>query len=872
MAGKTYEMAFKLAGKLDNSLKASFTTTSEKMQQLSRKTAALRQDLRNLEKAQKTGKIDNQEFANSYAKLTKQIEKAEFAQRKMSIATQLQSKASAAQAKITSAMSGIVGKVVMGASILGPGVLGINSLKKAMNFETEMSTIQALAGLTGEQMIAMQNLALKMGAATKYNAMEAAQGIEELLKAGLSPATVQAGGLEAALNLATAGGLDLAAAAEIMSTSLNAFKGEGLQAANASNILAGTANASATSVEELRYSLSMVSAVAAGVGMSFADTNVALGLLANNGLKGSDAGTSLKSMLTKLQPAAKKQTDLFKKLGLITADGSNQFYTAEGRLKSLDEITGVLTNSLEGLTDQERMAYLQTLFGTDAIRAANILYNEGADGVKQFRGEMEKVSALDVARQKMNNASGAVEQFSGALETLQISAMLPFLPVVKKVAEGAASITEKYSPQIIAAMERTAKKVEAFFDRLSKDEEFQKLDWGDKIVRVLDEMMIAMDNWVSGDGGDKVGKVFTKLAEIGVRSWMAALGGMAKGSVGAAASGNLVGAGGLALAAGLMGGGMVVRGGWAAGKGAVNAGKWLAKNKHISYTGGAVATEAAAAGKAGATASKALPGLGKVAKVAGRAAIPVMVAAEAYDIYKAEDKATAAAKSIGGIGAGLAGAKLGAVIGTAILPGIGTAVGGALGGLGGYLAGKWGIGKVMGEGKGPAALDSSTTEAAAAAGQAAEGYSNLADKTQGVAETTGTYDEHVRQMQENIIYGGWLFSTALTKAAERTDRLAVTGVPGMAGYAAGGFASTPSIFGEAGFEAAIPIDGSRRSLGLWERTGELLGVNKGDIYVTYAPVIHGAGPEIMPEMDRQQRSFMDQLKQVLAQQRRVSYA
>ncbi|MGC4379497.1 phage tail tape measure protein, partial [Fictibacillus sp. Mic-4] len=90
-----------------------------------------------------------------------------------------------------------------------------------------------------------------------------------LAKAGMSTATIKAGGLEAALNLATAGELRLADAAEIMSTALNAFKDDGMTAAQASNILAGTANASATDVMDLKYSLSMVSAVASGLGLSF---------------------------------------------------------------------------------------------------------------------------------------------------------------------------------------------------------------------------------------------------------------------------------------------------------------------------------------------------------------------------------------------------------------------------------------------------------------------------------------------------------------------------------------------------------------------------------------------------------------------------
>jgi TP901 family phage tail tape measure protein len=269
------------------------------------------------------------------------------------------------------------------------------------------------------------------------------------LKAGLSPAQVQAGGLEAALNLATAGGLRLADAAEIMSTALNAFKDDGLKAADAANILAGTANASATDVQDLQYSLSQVSAVAAGVGMSFRDTNIALGLFANRGLKGSDAGTSLKTMLQNLQPQTKAQTAAFLELGLMTEDGANKFFDASGKLKSLKDIAGILHDKLKNLTNQQRMSALQTIFGSDAIRAATILYKEGADGVQKFNKEMSKVTALDVAREKMNNASGAIEQFKGAMETLEIAVLMPLMPVIKDAANSMANFVSNLKPEQI---------------------------------------------------------------------------------------------------------------------------------------------------------------------------------------------------------------------------------------------------------------------------------------------------------------------------------------------------------------------------------------------------------------------------------------
>lgn len=340
-------------------------------------------------------------------------------------------------------LTGVAGGLSTALAGVGAGMVAMNSVNLAMDFESQMSTIGALTGLAGKEMTQMTDLALEMGAKTKYSALEAAQGMEELLKAGISPATVKAGGLEAALNLATAGGLELADAAEIMSTSLNTFKDDGLEASDAANILAGAANASATSVGELKYGLSQAGTVASGLGLSFKDTSTALAVFAQNGIKGSDAGTSLKTMLANLIPDTKKANELFMDLGIVLEDGSNKFFDAQGNIKSMAGIASVLQKSLTGMTREQRAATLQTMFGSDAVRAGNILYKEGAEGVKKMQKEMANVTALQVAKEKMNNAAGAIEQMSGAFETMQIVIGTAALPAIKELALWMANLLEK---------------------------------------------------------------------------------------------------------------------------------------------------------------------------------------------------------------------------------------------------------------------------------------------------------------------------------------------------------------------------------------------------------------------------------------------
>lgn len=310
------------------------------------------------------------------------------------------------------------------------------SVSKAAEFEEKMSNIKALTGASSETMKQFNAAAQKAGADTAFSASEAADAIAELSKAGVDTASILNGGLTGALNLATAGELSLTEAAEVASTALNAFKSDNLSVTDAANQLAGAANASATDVHELKYGLSAVAAVASGVGMSFNDTTNALAVFAQNGLKGSDAGTSLKTMLLNLSPQTDKAAAQMQQLGIITADGANQFYTAEGKLKSFSEISQILQDSLKGLTAEQQQNALKTMFGTDAIRAANIAMKEGAAGADAMQEAISKVTAADVAIQKLNNLKGAVEYLSGSFETLQIqigSAMLPGLQGVVKI-------------------------------------------------------------------------------------------------------------------------------------------------------------------------------------------------------------------------------------------------------------------------------------------------------------------------------------------------------------------------------------------------------------------------------------------------------
>ncbi|SDO86649.1 phage tail tape measure protein [Selenomonas ruminantium] len=615
---------------------------------------------------------------------------------------------------IKNGLSSPMAAMGLGAATMGAGGFLIDSAQKAMDFSYQISNIQALTNKTQEELAGVKQKALDLGAATQFSSTEAAQGMTELLKAGMTIEQVMNGAADAALNLAAAGELSLPEAAEIMSTAMNSF---GLEnAAHAADILAGAANASATDVHEMKYALASVASVASAVGMSFDDTNTALAVFASKGLKGSDAGTSLKTMLMRLQPETKAQYQAFEKLGLLTEQGTSKFYDAEGRMKSLAEIADLLSTSMSGLTQMEQQSLLSTMFGTDAIRGGAILTKLGGKGVRDMAGAMTEYTAAEVAQKKWDNAKGDLVRLQSAFQNFQVQALAPLEPAISKVAKGLSDFFSGNVEGAAGSMENLSNRIVGFMESLENDEQFQAMDWGDKIVYVLDKMIAAVDEWVSGSGGQQFGKVLEKLAEIGMRAFMAALFGLFKGAMKNLFEGNFIGAAGLGLGFTMLGGGKVLgglaRGARAVGQfalggeraGAVfNDARALAqesgRGRIMSMVDAARFTvETSPIGRAVAGIAES-PAARAVGKFVGKAAAPIAAVTDAYDLATSDNKGEKAG-AIAGHWAGAAlGAKAGAAGGATIgaaFGGIGAAPGAAIGGALGGIAGFFGGDKVGG--------------------------------------------------------------------------------------------------------------------------------------------------------------------------------
>lgn len=322
---------------------------------------------------------------------------------------------SAKAAKGFTGMSLSAGQMVKGLAFVGVLSSVGQLVTSFVQFDSAMSQVSAATMATSGDLAALRQTAIDAGQATKYSGTEAAQGITELAKAGVSTKDIIGGGLTGALNLAAAGQLEVADAAELSATALNVFGLSGSQMSHVADLLAAAAGKAQGSVKDMGMALNQSALVAKQTGLSIEDTTGSLALFASNGLTGSDAGTSFKNMLLALNPRSKEAAAAMDELGIRAYDSSGKFV-------GITQYAGLLKERLAGLSDAQRNATLQTIFGTDAIRAASILYEEGASGVQTWIDKTNDLGyASEQAHRLNDNLNGDLERFGGALETAFIS-------------------------------------------------------------------------------------------------------------------------------------------------------------------------------------------------------------------------------------------------------------------------------------------------------------------------------------------------------------------------------------------------------------------------------------------------------------------
>lgn len=313
------------------------------------------------------------------------------------------------------------------------------AISVAANFDDAMSQVQGALGDASADTEGLRQLALQLGSDTVFSATEAAQAMVELAKGGLTEADIKGGALAASMDLAAAGQLNLADAAETTVQMMGSFGLGAEDATRIANALAGAANASSADVSDLTQAMSQCSAQASLAGWSLEDTAAALALFADHGVKGSDAGTSLKTMLQRLSAPTDQAADAMEAYGLEVRDSN-------GKMKDITGIADELTGKLGTLSDAERDAALQTIFGSDASRAAAILMQSGSEGLQKYIAATNDATAAEtMANAQKGELSWALENMSGAIKSASIAFGSALAPAITAVAGVIGNVAEAFA-------------------------------------------------------------------------------------------------------------------------------------------------------------------------------------------------------------------------------------------------------------------------------------------------------------------------------------------------------------------------------------------------------------------------------------------
>lgn len=464
------EQAAKTAGNYD-AWKEAYTPIQEEIVKTNEKMDKLKKSMKSMEES---GQIDTEEYKKLQTEVDQSSDKLkelkaqkkqvddEFGQpispegfdslqreiveteQKLKSLKETTGSASANLAKV-SAVSGEFGNKVkgVGQSLLPvTGALtgvGAASTVMANNFNDAMSQAAGALDKPMSEMEDLRQLAIQTGQDTVFSATDAGNAITELAKGGLTEADIKAGALKTTMDLAASSGMDLGEAANVVVQAMGAFGLSANESAEAANALAGAAAASSTDVEPLTQALAQCSAGAKNAGWSIQETTAVLARFADAGIEGSDAGTSLKTMLKRLAAPTDSAATMIEQLGIQTRDSN-------GDLLGASEIAEELQNKLGGLDSASRDAALSTIFGSDAMRAATVMMDSGTEGIQKYiNAANDQEAAQRLANSQMSDGSRAIEKLKGSLETAAIQIGDTLAPIVQKVAELITALVNKFS-------------------------------------------------------------------------------------------------------------------------------------------------------------------------------------------------------------------------------------------------------------------------------------------------------------------------------------------------------------------------------------------------------------------------------------------
>jgi TP901 family phage tail tape measure protein len=333
---------------------------------------------------------------------------------------------------------GAVGRTVAAMGAVTAAGLG-GAVKSAADFDTAIRKAGAIAGASAQEFEAMKAAAIDLGANTSKSAKEVANAMTELAAKGFDANQVIAA-MPGIIKAAEASGEDLALVSDTVTSALNAFRMEASEANKVADIMAMTANKSAAGIWDMQYAFKYAAPVASQLGISIEELASATGIMADAGIKGEQAGTTLRAALLRLVDPPREASNQLKALGVNVKDQNDNF-------KSLQQIIGELGQSMEGMTETQKAAALSTIFGTEALSGMMVLLNAGPDAIGEFTTALENSegAAAKTAKQMKEGIGGAWERMKGSIESAAISIGYVLVPAVTKLANGIAKLVNWFN-------------------------------------------------------------------------------------------------------------------------------------------------------------------------------------------------------------------------------------------------------------------------------------------------------------------------------------------------------------------------------------------------------------------------------------------
>ena len=335
-------------------------------------------------------------------------------------------------------MSSVGQKISMGLTVPILGV-AVAAGKLGMDFEAEMSRVKAISGATGESFKKLNDQALQLGQDTAFSAGQAADGMENLASAGFNVEEVMQA-MPGMLDLASSGGLEVADASDIAASALRGFGLEAGQSGHVADVLAKAAADTNANVTDMGMALKYAAAPAHALGMSLEEVSTAIGIMANAGIKGEQAGTTLRASLVSLASPSGPAADAIKAIGFNAFD-------ATGKMLPFKDVIDRLNKSTKNLTQEKKADAIATIFGREALSGMLVMMEAGPakfdELTKSFKTSDGAAKAMAVTMQ--DNAKSSVEQMMGSLETAAIKIETAVAPTITKFANKLQELANSFS-------------------------------------------------------------------------------------------------------------------------------------------------------------------------------------------------------------------------------------------------------------------------------------------------------------------------------------------------------------------------------------------------------------------------------------------